>query len=201
MIMPKQIKIHLFLFGLLFSISTSVSAVVIDFDSLEVANSSLNYISSGTYTEDGFTISGDPMYYAGQNHVDHYAGSAGLHLRSSFAQITLNDSVNNAFSIESIGLSVLQNGGVSPDVIFTGTLLDGGTVTQTFSVTEFGFTDFQFDSGFTNLVSLAWNQGSAQNNAHQFDNIVLNAYSVPETTSFLLFALGIAGLLLSRRRR
>ncbi|MDH5694462.1 MAG: hypothetical protein OEZ47_15300, partial [Gammaproteobacteria bacterium] len=122
-------KLKFFFASLLVSLATSANAVVIDFDSLEVANTTLNSISSNTYTEDGFTISGSPMYYAGQLHVDQYAGSAGLHMRSSYAQITLNDSINNVFSIESIGLSVLQNGGASPDVTFTGTLLGGDIVT------------------------------------------------------------------------
>lgn len=194
-------KISFALAGLLLFTATTARAVVIDFDSLEVANNALNYISTNTYTEDGFTISGTPMYYAGQNHINQYAGSAGLHLRSSNAAITLNDNVNNVFSVDSIGLSILQNGGISPAVTFTGYLLNGGTVQQSFAPTTFGFTDFFFDSGFSNLVSLTWNQGTTQSNAHQFDNIVLNAYSVMEPSSLVLLGIGIVGLGLRRRKR
>ncbi|PCJ28631.1 MAG: hypothetical protein COA96_00130 [SAR86 cluster bacterium] len=181
--------------------SATAAAEVIDFDSLEVANGALNYISSGVYMEDGFTITGSNMYYAGQNHTNQYAGSAGLHLRQGGAQISLVDSSVNVFSIESIGLSVLASYGSSPAVIFTGNVSGGGTVTQTFQPLTFGFTNFFFDSSFANLTSLAWNQGGYEGEAHQFDNLVVSVSPIPEPMSIALLGLGLAGLGLSRKRR
>ncbi len=187
------------LFACLFA--GSVNAVIIDFDSLEVANSALNKIKAGSYSEDGFTFTGSPMYYVGQNRPGPYAGSAGLHLRGSNAVISLVDSASAVFSIESIGLSVLRNGFVSPEVTFTGSILGGGTTTQTFQPLSFGFTDFFFDASFKNLTSLSWNQGTNGRNAHQFDNLRVNITSVPEPTSLALLGLGLAGVGFLRKRK
>lgn len=191
-------KMFLGLVGYL--LAGTANAVLIDFDSLEVANSNLNYIPSGEYTEDGFTISGPTMYYAGQSN-DEYAGSAGLHLRTSNATISLVDSTASVFSINSIGLSILNPDGVSPEVTFTGFLLGGGTVTQTFQPLSFGFSDFFFDASFSNLTSISWNQGPYDGDAHQFDNINLNVVKVPEPATIALLGLGLAGIGFARRKR
>ncbi len=171
--------------------SINVKAVVIDFDSLEVANSSLNSLSAGIYTEDGFTITGSPMYYAGQlNNL--YAGSAGMHMRSSGAAISLTISAGGTvFNLDSIDLSILRNGATSPPVTFTADLSGGGTVSQTFTPTAFGFNTFNF-TGFNSVTSVTWNQGSSEGNAHQFDNIAVNSQvSAPATAG--LFLIGLLG--------
>ncbi|MER2491518.1 PEP-CTERM sorting domain-containing protein [Catenovulum sediminis] len=187
-----------FLKGLVASLALAVSglanAELITFDSLEVNNSLLNTIPSGVYEEGGFTLSFGAMHYAGQQHVNQYAGSAGLHMRSSNGLITLFDSNNDLFSIESIGLSVLRNGRVSPSITFIGSLFGGGTVQTTFTPVTFGFTDFVFDSSFSSLTSLTWRQGSGESNAHQFDNIKLNSVDVPEPSTLAVFVLGLMGL-------
>jgi len=186
------------LFICIFTFNANATATVIDFDSLETQNNLLNIIGSGVYTEDGFTITGTPMYFAGQSHQNQYAGSAGLHLRAGNALITLTQSSSKLFSIESMGLSILRNGGVSTAVIFTGFRFDGSTISQSFQPTTFGFTDFVFNSGFTNLTSLIWNQGCCESNAHQFDNINV---AVPEPLSMGLFTLGIAGIGFMRKKK
>jgi hypothetical protein len=178
------------------------NAVIIDFDALEVANSGLNEILSGSYSEDGFTLSGTPMFYAGQGHVNQYAGSAGLHLRSGGAPVLLSLSMGgNAFDLSSIELSILASYGTSPAVNFTGNQMGGGTVNQSFTPSIFGFTQFNF-TGFTNLTSVSWMQGSGEGNAHQFDNINVHDRGViPEPGTALLLGLGIVGYGLIRRRQ
>ena len=188
-------------------LSMSSEAAIIDFDSLEVANSNFNFIGSGIYSEDGFSITGTPMYYNGQFNDNYYAGSAGLYLQGAGAVTTLQHSASNVFSIDSIGLSFFRDGGTSPLVTFTGYLSGGGTVTQSFQPLSFGFADFFFDSGFTNLTSLSWNQGPNGGNGHQFDNIVLFdstvsiASTVPIPAAVWLFGSGLLGLAGMTRRK
>jgi len=114
--------------------------------------------------------------------------------------ITLNRLDGGTFTLSSIDLSVLHPQGVSPAVVFTGFLSGGGTVTQTFNPTVFGFHTFVFNSSFNNLVSVTWRQGTDELNAHQFDNIVV-ASSVPEPTAMLLLGTGLAGVAAKLRNR
>jgi hypothetical protein len=146
---------------------------------------------SDPYDESGFRIANqNQLYYARQSSY-MYAGSAGLHERVSNGLITLSQVNGQAFVLNSIDLSILANGGTSPAVTFTGLLSGGGTVTQSFTPTVFGFRTFTFNSTFTNLTSVSWRQGTGEGNAHQFDNIVLNANAVPEPASLATAGLGV----------
>ena len=63
----------------------------------------------------------------------------------------------------------------APTVTFTGTLAAGGTVTETFMVTQpagFPQTFETFDfTGFTGLSSVSWDQPVFTEGLHQFTNI------------------------------
>ncbi len=193
--------------------SMSSEAAIIGFDSLEVANSSFNFIGSGIYSEDNFTITVTAapmtfagMYYAGQNYTGYYAGSAGLGPQGPGAITTLQHSAGNVFSIDSIGLSIFEvpipstHGPVDVPVTFTGYLSGGGTpVTQSFQLSSFGFSDFFFNSSFTNLTSLTWNQGMVPADSYQFDNIVVSAVPIP--AAVWLFGSGLLGLTGIARRK
>jgi len=189
------------LFAVLFLAAASVTrADTITFSTLEQAGSSLVLIPD-PYLEAGYKIQdGGQLYFAQQGNTQ-YAGSAGLHERITNGTITLSRADGHAFTLSSIDLSVLHPQGVSPSVVFTGVLAGGGTVTQTFTPTVFGFRTFVFNSAFTNLTSVTWHQGTDDFNAHQFDNIVVS--SVPEPISIFLFGSGLVGITanLSRRKR
>jgi hypothetical protein len=187
------------LFGLLLVTSAAKArADVITFNSLEQAGGNL-ILTPDPYTEAGFKIvDTGSLFFAQQSNAD-YAGSAGLHERVTNGLITLSRSDAAAFSLSNIDLSILNPQGASPAVIFTGVLAGGGTVTQTFTPTQFGFHTFVFNSSFSDLVSVSWRQGTDELNAHQFDNIVVN--SVPEPASMLLLGTGLVGAAAKLRRR
>jgi hypothetical protein len=186
------------LFGLLASSAIRAQADVITFNSLEQAGGNL-ILTPDPYTEAGFRIvDTGSLFFAQQSNAD-YAGSAGLHERVTNGLITLSRIDGSAFSLSSIDLSILNPQGASPAVIFTGVLAGGGTVTQTFTPTLFGFHTFVFNNSFSDLVSVSWRQGTDELNAHQFDNIVVN--SVPEPATMLLLGTGLAGTAAQLRRR
>jgi len=111
----------------------------------------------------------------------------------------------SAYSIASIDLA--SNTDVrayaSAPLTFTGHLLGGGIVTQTFVVDWPGpsrpvFSTFSFGAEFTNLVTLELPPPSFLDPSiptYQFSNVRLNAVSAtPEPASWLLAATGLAGL-------
>ncbi len=188
---------------LLFMIVMFGSAIVsnadtINFNTLEQAGS--NYINvPDPYTESGYRISnGGALYFAQQSNYQ-YAGSAGLHERIANGLLTLARVDGGTFTLVSIDLSILANYGSSPPVTFTGFISGGGTVTQIFTPTVFGFRTFTFNSGFTNLTSVTWRQGTGEDSAHQFDNIVVS--NVPEPASMILLGSGLLGIAGALRRR
>src|SRR4030095_1152709 len=123
---------------LLITSASTARADTITFSTLEQAGTSLVHISD-PYFESGYRIQNSGEFYYWQQGNIQYAGSAGLHERISNGLITLNRADGQSFTLTSIDLSVLHPQGVSPAVTFTGTLAGGGTVTQTFTPTLFGF--------------------------------------------------------------
>ena len=183
---------------LLFSTSSVALADTITFSSLEQAGTSL-INTSDPYVEGAYRILNSGQLYFAQQSNYSYAGSAGLHERIANGLITLNRTDGGSFNLTSIDLSVLIPGGASPAVVFTGFLAGGGTVTQSFTPTSFGFQTFVFNSSFVNLTSVRWNQGTDEAHAHQFDNIVV-ASSVPEPATMMLLGSGLVGVAAKLRR-
>ena len=111
---------------------------------------------------------------------------------------TLTDG-GSPFTLSSIDLAPVIAGGTGTfTVTFTGTHPDMSTVSQTFTVNDSpdALQTFAF-SGFTNLVSVAYAQGTnsgyfgSQDTACQFDNVVVSASSVPEPGTLLMVATGV----------
>ena len=169
--------------------------IFIDFDSLENTNAQINGVPS-PYVEEKFSIAGNPLNSFGQAN-SRYAGSAGLLVGSSAGQALLTGPW--PFDLYSIELSFIELSGTSPPVTFTGNLSGGGTVMQTFQPISFGFTQFDFNGSFTDLVSVSWLQGTDELNGHQFDNIVVS--DIPEPTTMLLLVTGLVGVAGASRRK
>lgn len=194
--------------AMLVLLSFNTHAVTINFDSL-IHVDGLEEPEGTSYTEDGFTISAKNTTAAGQTFLysfgttsDWYRGSTALHNGTNSTSdpvMQLAASGGDAFNLTSIDLAEVNSG--KAEVTFTGFILGGGTVTQSFTLdgaftTGSGFQSFGF-TGFNNLTHVEWNNADP---FHQFDNIVVN--TVPLPAAIWLFGSGLLGLLgVTRRRR
>ncbi|MEQ1637719.1 MAG: hypothetical protein ABL903_13620 [Methylococcales bacterium] len=152
-----------------------------------------------SYTKDGFLLqhgTGEAAaFYVVSNNVQDgfYQGSTAIFNVNAGGNTILTKADNSAFDIFSIDLTNYGNGNSinTLDVTFTGSLLGGGTVSQTFAVDDFnGFQTFNF-TGFTNLASVSVVTGIP--NAIEFDNI--NVSAVPLPAAVWLMGSGLVGLL------
>jgi hypothetical protein len=190
---------------LLTCVAVAANATTVNFASLTQTGSTYAFVAS-SLTQQGFTFtSGSGNFYIWQDSSPNYPGAApaSTSLFDFFAGFTDTISAGGAaFTLNSIDLAPLISGGtVTFTVTFVGTLASSGTVSQTFTVNDSPNTlqTFAF-SGFSNLVSVSFVQGSnigffgAQGTAYQFNNVVVNASSVPEPASMALLSGGILAL-------
>lgn len=193
----------------------SSQTVVLDFE--EVAcpppgTGGGGYAISGNYTFGGYLIAttavastatlGQAVWCSGPN----FAGSQAWFVNYVFSSTSrLSRPDGGLFGIESISLgTVVPFAGAAGPITFTGTLMQGGSVTQTFNVPHMAtatLSPFQFDGGFVNLSALEWTGGStgtqgpnAELASVQIDNLVLTR-TVPEPETTVLLAIGFACLL------
>ncbi len=201
-------------------------AFVLDFENFRVEDAQL-HDQPGQIDLGGFRLLSIPppgnafrFVTAGTLHP-LFPGSTALFNGQSNAEIVLTAIDGSPFSIYSIDLAVLPPGANDPagpfdpgpfEINFVATTPSGGTKSQSFTINHsFLALERVFFSGFENVTSVRWLQGTGFNPpgppgptetpTHQFDNIHVAA--VPEPSSSVLIGTGfslVAVRLASRRR-
>ncbi|MAP07794.1 MAG: hypothetical protein CMM00_02845 [Rhodopirellula sp.] len=205
--MSQPTHIKLIFLAVVFCLQTNSvhSAVVetMEFSDIIGVGDSAEFVSS-PYTESGFVLTTsvpNPIFTGTEftarrrevGGVTHDAFSARFP-----GQITLQKEDGGLFSLLTIDLAraTLSLTDPSIPVTFTGTPNVGPLVSQTMTITEAAdFETYSFNSSFSNLSSVTWNQVAGPVD-HLFDNISVQAAAVPEPTSlaFLGAVLGIASV-------
>ena len=190
---------------------TGSAQVTLDFESLSSTNDPGGYNGQpNPVILDGFLIGtnfGNMHSVSPDGSVAgyNYTGSVALFSGGDGSTVTLARQDGNPFTLNAIDIANLQPSTAGVSVLFSGNLQGGGTVTQSFT---HGANDsletVTFDSSWTNLASVTFNQNSPYN---QFDNIVLDggapaATTTPEPGMMALFgAMAVTGAGFLRRRR
>jgi hypothetical protein len=202
--------VRLFLLTVAFGL-VCANATLTTFSALSQAGSG-STSEGNSYSQQGF-IFADQLNGGGNGLAVWQASSPNLpglatantSLFEFFAGSTtlLTETGNVAFTLDSIDLAQyndLQSAGTF-NIQFTGTHPDLSTVTQTVTVNRFAGTPVlqTFNLvGFGNVKSVSFTQGvAAGGSAYQFDNLVINA--VPEPGAFLLGAISLAAMCVSRK--
>jgi len=204
----KTALVALSLMAGIMAVSAESHAYIVDFESLAHADDAIvshgasylenGYLFTNTATEEGSGFA--PSFSTLGSQVYGYSGSTALANDNYLGQTVLARASGGTFNLSSITLATLYPMD-APDntptsVIFNGTLANGATVSQTFSVNGTPGTQvFSFGSDFNNLVSAKWEQTPY---AHQFDNVDVTPTPIPAAA--WLLGSGLLGLVGVRRR-
>jgi hypothetical protein len=184
--------------GILFS-NLNVNAAIVDFE--DTGGSALAY--RGLVFEDQgltFTVAtGEFQYTVNGSQTPPTEGvnnGTSFYIASPQTNITVTD--GSAFSIDQIDLGLSLFTFPTQDVVLTGFLSNGGTLSTTFSLNDTSFQTFVL-LGFSDITRL---NVALANGYVAIDNIYITQSNtnVPEPATAALLSLGLFGFLASRRR-
>ena len=183
--------------------SISASATLIEFEGLTSPGTEVTEI---TVNESGFTLTANDN---GLRVLSETFGGTGLtnptgdfgFIQNSADTITLSG--DSVFSINSMNLGMLFSSSAG-NVAVTGNLFGGGTISTLFNVVNVSnnggsFASYVFDSSWINLTSIDIHRDSGI--FMGIDNISVNAQSVPDPSTLVIFALGAMGLFSRRLKK
>lgn len=182
-------------FAGLFANAANGAIITEDFETPDFV---ISTIVGTSYNTENYTFTSDSADMGiAESDAGSYVGSQTLLPFTSTAIVSVTE--DSALPFDAISVDISELGGSSlifPEVAFTGHIVGGGTVSQTFQTDgSFGLETFNFNSGFTNLTSLDFT--GANGTTYQIDN--LKVQTIPEPSSLAL--LGAAGLAAMTRRR
>ena len=165
--------------------------------------SSNGFVATENVNESGATPMGTNVAIDGEGpsngtvHLDSWTNDG------SHSIWTLTQANGNAFSLNAFDYATFTYylGDAATALTLTGTLLGGGTVSQTFAPLAGAFQTFSVLPTFTGVTSVRFDAAGFHNRS-AYDNIVVNATAaVPEPASWALMILGfgVTGFALRRR--
>jgi hypothetical protein len=178
------------------------SADLVDFQPLTGGGVGATHPGS-TYSQSGYTFTALSSVFAAWNTGNaNYAGSTALYNDNPNRTTRLTADSAIPFNLVSMDAAEVYRGtGQSVTITFTGTKADTSTVSQAFTLdgnhngTLASFETLNFNSGFTNLVKVEWNQTPQY---HQIDNVVINPIPAPGAAMLGIVGMTVIGAL--RRR-
>jgi hypothetical protein len=186
------------LFASAFGLTTSAMADVITFSGVGPGEGS--HPVNSPYQELNYSISAPHgLYYLGYGDP-RYAGKNNLFDSNYHDVTTLSTTNGKSFSIQSIDLALmwLDSWPEHEFTTFTGKLVGGGTVTQTFDVNDpdlnQAFQTYLFDQSFTNLESVSWTTVDTPTPQFANINVTMGISAVPEPSTWAMMILGFAGV-------
>lgn len=197
----------------LFAVAAACAqAVTLDFSSFVGDDLGGYDVFNPTLSSGGFNLSTEENFArwtSGSVYGSNSTGTSAIFCRYRFDSITLSKQVGGPFDFISVDIANLFTQANSPfaqvgvpsstisTIVFTGTLLGGGTTTRTYTTTHDDLFH-QVNLNMYGVTSVSWIQSG--NAFHQFNNVLVTPYSgVPEPAS--VGALAIGGIALMRRRK
>jgi len=210
----RQSAAAMFLSVAALSMSAPAWATPITLDAGHPGDPQFSQMIALPYIEAGYSINAaGGLYYLGS--LDsRYAGGSNMFNATYNDVTTLTKVDGGAFDMNSIKLAMMWVGPMpSVEVMtFTGVKNGGGTVSQTFDVSNTQFETYSFDDDFSDLLGVSWYTNVSDFTA-QFGEIDVadhsqapaNAAAVPEpaTWALLMSGFGMTGFAMRsvRRRR